>query len=291
MTLRHLQIFVEVAKCGKMSQAATNLFVSQPTVSQAIGELESHYNIKLFERYPKTLCITEKGKIFLEQAKHVLEAFQTLETTIKNPNYEYTINIGVTITVGSCIISDILKVFKERYPNIKVKVFANNTKIIEEKLLTNELDIGLVEGIIKSPILITKSVIEDRLVLVCGSEHPILKRENITLQDLENESFLLREEGSGTRELFINFMHTKGIDIDVTWECSNPTAIIQGVINNHGLSVISARLIENELKNGRIHIINIEDFQWPRSFKLVYHKNKYRNTAIKNFVEVIQEYK
>lgn len=291
MTLRHLQIFVEVAKCGKMSQAATNLFISQPTVSQAIGELESHYNIKLFERYPKTLCITESGKVFLEQAKLVLDAFNTLETTMKNPNYKYTINVGVTITVASCIISDILKNFKEKYPNIKVKIYANNTKIIEDKLLTNELDLGLVEGIIKSPTLITKSIIEDQLVLVCGNESPLLKKKNVTLKDLENEPFILREEGSGTREVFINFMHSKGINIDVAWECSNPIAIIQGVIKNHGLSVISARLVENEIKEGKLHIISLEDFNWTRTFKLVYHKNKYKNIAIKNFAETAQEYK
>lgn len=290
MTLRHLLIFIEVAKCGKMSKAASNLFISQPTVSQVISELESHYNVKLFERYPKSLYITEKGKIFLEQAKQVIESFNTLEDIMKNPEYHESIHIGVTVTVGSCVISTLVKEFKKKYPSVKVKIYVSNTRNIEEKLLKNELDLGLVEGIIKSPILITKPIINDYLVLVCGNEHPILKKEWLELKDLEKETFILRENGSGTRELFINFLYSKGIDIDISWECSNPSAIIQGVIDNLGLSVISARLVENEVKNKKIHIIHTESFLWPRAFKLVYHKNKYTRTAIKNFSLIAQEY-
>ncbi len=105
MTLRHLLIFIEVANCGKMSQAANKLFISQPTVSQVISELEAHYEVKLFERFPKTLCITEDGKILLNHAKKVINYYNVLEETMKNPNHNLPLQIGATITIGNRLIS------------------------------------------------------------------------------------------------------------------------------------------------------------------------------------------
>lgn len=290
MTLRHLLIFIEVANCGKMSQAANNLFISQPTVSQVISELEAHYEVKLFERFPKTLCITEDGKILLSHAKRVLNYYNILEETMKNPHHEIPLQIGATITIGNRLISPILNEFKMNYPNEKVKFYINNTRTIEQKLLSNDLDIGIVEGIIKNSHLLVTPIKEDRLVLVCGKYHPLANKKSVTLKEIAKESFIMREDGSGTRDIFTTFAQSQGFSINIDWECSEPGAIIQGVINGHGITVISECLIESEVANGSLKIIELKNFKWKRTFNLVYHKNKLLSPTLKNFIEVTKEF-
>ncbi len=285
MTLRHLLIFIEVANCGKMSQAANKLFISQPTVSQVISELEAHYEVKLFERFPKTLCITEDGKILLNHAKKVINYYNVLEETMKNPNHNLPLQIGATITIGNRLISLILNKFKKKHEDEKIRVYVNNTREIEKRLLSNELDIGIVEGIIKSPHLLVTPIKEDKLVLVCSSEHPLVSKEIVSMKDIVKENFIMREEGSGTRDIFLNFVQAQGYSISIDWEASEPGAIVQGVLNNHGITVISECLVENEIKEGKLKKLELKGFKWKRTFNLVYHKNKVLSQAVKDFLE------
>lgn len=289
MTLRHLLIFIEVAKCGKMSLAANKLFISQPTVSQVISELEAHYEVKLFERFPKTLCITEDGKVLLNHAKRVINYYNILEETMKNPSHEMPLQIGATVTIGNRLISPILNKFKEKYEGEKTRVYINNTREIEKRLLSNELDIGIVEGIIKSPHLVVTPVKEDKLVLVCGVNHRLASKNIVALKDILKESFIMREDGSGTRDIFTNFVQAQGYNTNIDWEASEPGAIIQGVINNHGITVISECLIENEIKEGKLKILELKGFKWKRMFNLVYHKNKLLSPMLKGFMEEVKE--
>ncbi len=118
-----------------------------------------------------------------------------------NINKKEKIRIGSTITVGECILSDIINIFTKKEPNIDVYSYMNNTQIIESKLLNSEIDIGIVEGEIKSPDLVCVPEVKDYLVLICSTNHHFAKRKTIKLKELANESFAMREKGSGTREL------------------------------------------------------------------------------------------
>lgn len=290
MTLRHLLIFIEVANCGKMSLAANKLFISQPTVSQVISELEAHYEVKLFERFPKSLCITEDGKVLLNHAKRVVSDYNILEETMKNPNHELPLQIGATVTIGNRLISLILNKFREKYSDEKVRVYVNNTREIEKRLLSNDLDIGIVEGIIKSPHLLVTPIKEDKLVLVCSKDHHLAVKNKVSLKDILKENFIMREEGSGTRDIFTNYVQAQGYDINIGWEASEPGAIVEGVVNNHGITVISECLVENEIKSGKLKILELKGFKWKRTFNLVYHKNKLLSNSLKEFMEVSKDY-
>ncbi|NLZ92612.1 MAG: LysR family transcriptional regulator, partial [Firmicutes bacterium] len=201
MTIRHLRIFIEVVKSGSMSAAAAKLYISQPTVSQAIRELEEHYGVLLFNRLNRRLYITDAGKKLFSYAQTVVKQFDDLEEKMFSLNKKEKIKIGSTITVGESILSDIINRFTKKEPTIEVYSYMNNTQVIENKLLKSEIDIGIVEGKIKSPDLISMPEVEDYLVLICSTKHPFAKRKIIKLPELANESFAMREKGSGTREL------------------------------------------------------------------------------------------
>lgn len=291
MTIRHLKIFIEVAQCGKMRKAAERLFVSQPTISQVIKELEEHYGVLLFQRIKKRLYITDEGKQLLFYAKDVVEQFNHLEEKMRDLSRIEKVKIGATVTVGECILSDIINEFKIKKPTVEVYSYANNTERIEEKLLNGEIDIAIIEGKIKSPHLISIPKIKDYLVLVCSTQHPFAKKDVINLKELANESFAMREKGSGTRELFEEYMIENKLPIKTVFEGNSPEAIKREVVENNCLAVISIGLVQKELRNSKIYIIKNANENWNRHFNVVYHKDKELTDIIRCIVDIIDNYK
>lgn len=175
-------------------------------------------------------------------AEAVVKQFDDLEEKMFNINKKEKIRIGSTITVGECMLSNIINTFIKKETDVEVYSYVNNTRIIEEKLLNSELDIGIVEGQIKSPDLIHIPEVSDYLVLICSKSHPFASKKIINLKELGNERFAVREKGSGTRELFESYMADKGIKLNIAFEGNSPEAIKKEVINNNYLAVISIRL-------------------------------------------------
>jgi DNA-binding transcriptional LysR family regulator len=291
MTIRHLKIFNEVAQSGKMSIAAAKFYVSQPTVSQAIKELEEHYGVLLFERLSKKLYITEKGRQLLSYSRQVVEQFDFLESKMLETTGCQKLKVGSTITVGSCLINDILNSYQELNHEVEIYSYVNNTQNVEEKILNSELDVGLVEGRVKSPDLVSIPAVDDYLVLVCSADHPFAKKKSFISKDLTGEKFVMREEGSGTRELFENYLKEQGVSINVSMVANCPTAMIRSVIDNQRLAVLSIRLVKEQVKNGSIVVIKNRDTTWNRSFSIVYHKNKFVSKHMEEFVDLVKKYK
>lgn len=291
MDIRHLKVFIEVAECGKMSTAAEKLFVSQPTVSQTIRELEEHYNVLLFERLCRRLHITPSGRKLLSYSKKVVQKFDDLEEKMDAINDIDKVKIGSTITIGSCLISSIVNRIKEKHENIEPYAYINNTKAVEEKLLKSELDIGIIEGEIKNPNLVSIPEIDDYLVLACGKNHPIAGREIIELRELGDMDFVMREVGSGTRKLFEDYMYDNGFDVRTKWETNCPEAMKSAITKNGCLGVLSIRLIEEEVQSGEIKAIKHNDDSWNRNFSIVYHKDKVLDESMVKVIKVIREFK
>ncbi|GMG96515.1 LysR family transcriptional regulator [Tepidimicrobium xylanilyticum] len=291
MTIRHLRIFLEVVKNKSMNAAAAKLYISQPTVSQAIRELEEHYGVLLFERLNRRLYITDAGRRLFTYAKSLVKQFDDLEEKMFNLSKKEKIRIGATITVGEAILSDVINRFNKKEPNIEVYSYMNNTRLIENKLLKSEIDIGIVEGQIKSSDLISIPEVNDYLVLICSTKHPFARKKTIKLEELANENFAMREKGSGTRELFERYMAENGLDIKIAFEGNSPEAIKKEVINNNYLAVISICLVEEEVKNSQIHIIECAEGAWDRYFSIVYHKDKLLTKGMESLIEIIRDYK
>lgn len=291
MTIKHLRVFNEVAQSGKMSIAAAKFYLSQPTVSQIIKELEEHYGFLLFERLSKRLHITEEGKKLLYYSKQVVQQFDELENKMLELVKTQVFRIGSTITVGSCLINDIIKKFERIDDTVEIYSYIDNTEVIEEGLLNADIDIALVEGVVKSQDLISIPVVDDYLVLVCNKDHPLAKNRSFKIEELNNQRFVMREKGSGTREQFINYINKHGISIKESVVASCPNAIINAVIEQGCLAVLSARLVQKQINDGSIIVLKNEDCRWNRSFSIVYHKNKFLSQSIVNFIQVVSSFK
>lgn len=291
MTIRHLRIFIEVARTGKMSLAAQRLFISQPTVSQAIRELEDHYGQKLFERLSKKLYITSFGKELFSYATKVVEQFDNLEKTMNDNLHIENLRIGASVTVGTCLLSKILKEFHNLAPRVNTYAYVNNTTMVEKKLLESDLDIAIVEGEIHSQDLVTTPVIDDYLVLLCNNNHPLSKKEKITLYDLQNQRFAMREDGSGTREFFEQILHKYKIQIQLAYEASSTDTIRRAILDDDCLSLLSIHTFEEDIICSKIHIMKTDLNPLKRSFKLVHHKDKIMTPSIITLKEILKKYK
>lgn len=291
MTIRHLRIFITVAECKKMNLAAKKLYITQPTVSQAIRELEEHYGVKLFERLSKKLFITDAGKYLLFKAKNLVEQYDALEISMKENYQNESLRIGASLTVGAILLSDIINDLEEVNPNLDTFAFVNNTSIIEQKLLDSSLDVAIVEGKVKSNDLISIPMIDDYLVLVCGIDHPLANKTHICLNDLENQKFVVREKGSGTRELLDDFLKFHNLNVKIVWEASSPDTIRHAVINNHCLALMPMRVMQKDILEHRMNVIYNTTDEWNRHFSLVYHKDKNITDSILLLKYILKKYK
>ena len=265
-TLKQLKTFIAVAEYKKMSEAAKMLYISQPTVSQIISDLEHEYQAKFFERSPKELKITPAGSIFLYNARQIIAGHEHLEQSMKKVHSLRPLRIGATLTIGNTLMGTLVEHLMERHPDIDITVFVNNTKIIEQKIIHNELDLALVENVITRREIMTTPVLEDTLCLICGNKHPFASRTSVSLPELQNQTFVMREQGSGTRAMFENIMMTHHIPYVIKWECCSRCAIIDAVRHNMGLGVLSRRCIEEYVEKGDINACTLENVSMNRHF-------------------------
>lgn len=290
MTTRDLEIFMTVVDCGTMSEAARMLYITQSSVSQAVASIEKEYGIILFERLSHNLYLTEAGRELLAYARNLTTIKNNMNEFLQNASGIKTLKIGATVTVGTCVLCPILENVKKEHEGLVLEVSVANTHVLEDKLLKNQIDIGLVEGRVSGRDLISEDVIEDELLLACPEGHRFYGRNSVRAEELKNENLILRELGSGTRALFEDQMNALGIPITVGWNCCNSEAIKNAVVAGNGITVISRRLIENELKSGKLWGCTIEGIELRRHFAMVYHKTKYLSEEIKCFMNMSRSF-
>lgn len=283
MTLRHFQIFVAVCDNKNMTAAANAMFMSQPAISQAVSELEEYYQVRLFERLSKKLYLTQAGEKLLSYARHIIGLNTAAENEMRTLSEHGRVRIGASVTVGSCILPKLVADFTRESPGLKIEVIEDNTSRIEQMIINDKLDLGLVEGEITSQDVISRPVSDDILVVVCAKDHPFAGRRNIEPRELEKENFILREIGSGTRKTFENVMAENSLKWTATWTCNNTDTIKMAVAEGLGISVISKRTVRKEIEEGVLAWAEVRGLQFKRQFKLIYHKNKYLTEAIKKF--------
>jgi DNA-binding transcriptional LysR family regulator len=287
MTLRHLYVFLCVCDEGNMTAAAKKLYIAQPSISQTILELEKHYNVKLFERLGRKLYITLAGQKLLTYARHIVNLNQEAEDVMREINDNGILRIGASVTVGAYILPSMIKEFMRSNSKAKVISSVNNTTVVEETLLADQIDIGLVEGKVQSPGLIHMPFMEDELVLVSSLTHPFSKNRKIIVAELEHADFIVREEGSGTRNLFEAVMADKGINWSIVGVYNNAEAIKNAVATGLGISVMSWMAVQKEIERKELAIIEIEEVSFKRQFSIIYHRNKYLSPLLNRFIQLV----
>lgn len=291
MTLRHMTIFKTVcnADCN-LTRAAEILHMTQPAVSLAVKELEQYYGVHLFDRIGRRLQITEAGRHFLQYAIHISDLFENMETGLRDWDSRGILRVGASITIGSQFLPGYVKAFSELCPGIDVRVVVEQTDRLEKKVMANELDCALIEGVAQDSQIVSQPYLEDHLSVICSAKKGWENGQVITIEEFRKQRFLLREHGSGTRETFERVMEQNGIHVTPVWEAMSTTALVNAVIHNLGIAVLPHRMILPALNRGQIITVRVENFSFRRCFYMIHHKDKFLTSSAKTFMKLCKNY-
>lgn len=290
MTIRHMMIFRTVCENSfNSTKAAEVLHMTQPAVSLAIKELEQYYGVRLFDRIGRRLQITDAGQHFLQYAIHISDLFSDMETGLRDWDSKGILRVGASITIGSQFLPNYVKTFSEICPGIDVRVTVEQSERLEQKILANELDCALIEGIAHDPNIVSKAYMEDHLSVICAAEKGWIQGQTISINEFQRQRFLLREKGSGTREVFDHVTTQAGIHIIPVWEAMSTTTLVNATINGLGISVLPHRMILPALRQGLICTVKVQGLTFSRNFYIIHHKDKYLTASAKRFISLCKD--
>ena len=285
MTLRHLHIFVTVLQAGGITRAALMLHVSQPSVSLAIRELEEHYGVRLFERTGRNVVPTECGKAFYGYALHIVSLFRDMEKNMESWDETGILRIGTSITIGTHVLPALLLACRERFPGLHTEVVIHNSSTIERFATDNSIDIGLIENAPQHPDILCRPFRKDRLCGIAPAGHPLAGRNDVTIAELAKYPLLLREKGSGGREILDACFSLEQLHVRPLWESVSNQAIIRGVAAGLGVSVLPCLLVQKDILEGSVAAFDLRP-ELGRDFNIIYHKRKYLTAPMRNFIDL-----
>lgn len=289
MNNRYMKIFVEVYKSMNMTQAAERLFISQPSVSQAIKEIEEYYGVRLFERYPKKLYPTDEGSLLYTYACQILGLYDEVKEEIQLLSDNVTIKAGTNISAGAVLISKYIDRFHEIFPNIRISVKVTGSAKLKKMLDDHDIDFALMEDLVYDSSLIQEPFYNDRIVFVCSPDNELAGKKSVKISDLTGCDFLLREKGVGVREKFDYMMMLNNITVEPAWESSDAVALINAAKHNYGIAVLPYLLVKSEIDNGSVVELKVKDASLNRNLNIVHHREKIFNKWTNEFINIIRE--
>ncbi len=287
MNERQLKIFHEVATRLNMTQAASALYMSQPAVSQTIKDLEREFGLNFFDRIGKKLYLTCNGEILFSYARRILNLHNECLNEIKSAKdlKSGRLRIGASTTIGIYILTDIIGKYSKDNKDIDISIIIENTNNIVNLILENKIDFAYVEGPVHSDEIIVEDFYDDELVIITSTEHHFAKQKTIDIKALEKEKIIMREKGSGTREIIETLLLSHNIKIQKSLELGNTEAIKKAVEAGLGISCISNRAISKEVKHNNLAIIKLKNEKIIRKLSVIYHKDKILSNLFNSFLQ------
>lgn len=271
-----LRSFLAVADAGSISRAAEDSFISQPALSKAVRELEKQVGLGLFERTTRGVVLTEAGKVLHEHARALFALERATEEAldaVKNLE-EATLRVGASNTIATHVLPPYLGEYRRLYPRVALALTHANTREIEEKLAAYELDVALIEGPSHDPRIDVRPWREEELICVCGAEHPLASRDMVYANDLRQYSWIMREEGSGTREVIEKAMAPYQLPSNDVLEIGDAEALKQAVAAGLGISFVSREAASDQIAVGKLKVLRVSEIEIRRPFYILHLKNR-----------------
>lgn len=276
VTIRHLQIFSAVCEAGGASAAARELGVSQPSVSQAVRDLEGHFGVALFDRVGRRMRLTEQGRTLLVHAREVLSGLDGLERAMGTAGTE-TLRVASSITCATCHLPGMLARLRLAAPGVRATVRVADSGSVLRAVLAGEADLGLVEGPVRDADLVSTPFAHDELVVIGPAGR---SGETLAAAGLCRERLLLRERGSGVRELLEAALAERGLAARPVWESVSTEALRAAVEAGLGVSVLPESLVAREVREGRVARLVLEDLSLGRDLLVVRHRARRATPAM-----------
>jgi len=290
-----LKLFCTVVETKSFSKTSRIVHLSQPAVSMQIQALEEFFETKLFDRSRDTIHLTPAGEILYKEAKHILKHYTDIEKRISKITgvVKGGITIGASTTIGNYVLPRIVVSFKKKYPRIKITLIIRNTKRIEELLSSQLIDFGLVEGEISRTTFKAEPLLDDELVPIVSPFHPWARKQILSVLEITREPFIIRENGSGTRQKIEEFFSLHGFGINnlhISLTLGSTESIKVAVEAGAGISILSKWAVRKEIEAGKIHSFTFREGNIIRNFSLITQPKKERPHTVEEFLLFVKKF-
>ena len=290
LNFNHLRLFLAVAEYDGVTRAADAVFVSQPAVSKAVQELERQVGVPLLEHVGRRVALTEAGEILAGYARRIF----TLAEEGKGAMDELRglergrLAIGASTTIGIYLLPAVMGAFHTRYPAISLALDIENVERVIRRLRAGAIDLALVEGPVRGADLRMEPYQQDDLTLLVAPTHPFARAGGATLAGLATAPFLMREPGSGTREVVEAVLLRHGVVPNVAMEIGHTEAIKQAVAANLGVSILSTRTVRTEVDSGLLVAVPIAGMTISRMLLLAQRRDYRPSSAARAFLALLK---
>ena len=282
MTRKHFTIFAEVCRFLNFSQAAEALNTTQPAVSLAVKELESHYGVALFERMNRRVYLTPAGEALLATAQDVLRGFQEAEETL-GQGRPRALRVGANVSFGEAGLAQVLGRFRQEHPQVRLRVLVANSDKIQSLLAENQLDVGIVDGLGASERLRAQPLYQEDLVLAAA---PGRFPAPATVEELAALPLLLREPGSGLRSSVDRVFSQQGLAPQPLLESTSTAALAQAAKAGLGVAILPEALAQRE---SGLQVGTVPEIRFFRQFACALHRQKAPSPALEAFLALLRD--
>ncbi|QBG48263.1 LysR family transcriptional regulator [Verrucomicrobia bacterium S94] len=290
LTLRQLEVFRAIARNGNVGRAAQEVSMTQSAASMALSELEKQLGVRLFDRPGRRIVLNHNGVRLLGEVDELLERAAEIEALFSSRTQAPSglLRIGASSTIGNYLMPALIGTFSDRFPEVRVRLTIGNTEQIIGRLLNSEIDLGYVEGSCSDSRIQSSVWREDRLVIFCAPDYPLAARPECQRKELLNESWILRESGSGTREVFERALLRHGEVLNIRYEFGHTEAVKQAVRSGMGIGCLSRLAIQDELQRGSLVELSRPLVDLRRDLLQLVRAGKYRTDCMKAFTDTVR---
>jgi len=295
MSDRRLKVFHTVARLLSFTKAAEALHMTQPAVTFQVRQLEEYFNTRLFDRTHNKVNLTPAGERVSEFAERIFDLYAEMENTVRDLTGEISgaLTIGASTTIAEYMLPALLGEFKNKYPDINLRLKVSNSEGIVSMVEHNVIDLGVVESPVSNKSLIVEVCHLDQLVVIAEPNHELVRRGGkVKASEIVKYPFVSREEGSGTRDVILQYLIEEKVnpaDLNFSLELGSPEAIKGAVEAGMGITIISRSIIGKELKLYTLCELQL-DPPLTRPFSFVRQRQKFRVTVMEELLEFAQVY-
>ena len=290
-----LKVFCTVVETKSFSRASEIVRLTQPAVSLQIQALEEMFETKLFDRSGSDITLTKAVEIFYKYAQEINSLYMSADKELDGfvTPFKGIVKIGASSTIGNYVLPAVISGFRRKFPKIDIHLVINNTKNIVDLLNASKIDIALVEGDIKKQKLAVEKLISDEMVLIMSPLHPLAKRSTVSILEVAKEPFVIREEGSGTRQMIEKFLIRHGIqpqNLKIEFIMGSMESIKGAVEEGLGVTIISKWAVRKEKKQGTLKTAKFKEEKFVRDFSILYRKSKDLSFSLDKFLGFLKKY-
>lgn len=290
MDLRQLSYFLEVARHGSFSKASEKLHLSQPTLSKMVKNLEEELGLLLFERSTRRIHLTDAGEVVQAHAQHIMRSFENLDSALTEMKQIKTghFTLGLPPVIGASFFPKIIARFHQLYPNVRIQLVEEGGKLVEQALLEGEIDLGVVVLPVDEEMFEIVPLVERELMLVVNPEHTLARKNQVSLLDLTEESFILFRKGFALHDRVREACIRSGYEPTVAYESAQWDFISEMVTANMGISLLPETIC-TKLDPVQITSIRMVEPKVYWNLAIIWHKNHYLSYAARAWIRFVQE--